>query len=179
MTFNADVSTITEAQINAIQDDAAAAIDGTAGGSYTPTGDIDITDGAGGAFGDIDVHGQIHLNTVASRLTFKFGTLPTTDNQSIGIASGGQILLMDDSNLTGTRDHDMDNTGALLGDFVIIGQTNGMVDVVTIRRPGSGWAGAAIVTFTTVLHGFAMLYFDGTNWRLGPYSANVTAGADA
>ncbi len=172
------INVVTAAELEVIDQNQSDAIDAAAGGTYTPAGDINITDGAGGALGDIDVHGQLDFKSGTNpRATLLQDSLPNTNNQDIGISSGGQILLFTAAGAG--RDHDMDNTGATAGDLMVIISTAAQVGNVVIHKDGSGYAGAAIVTFAAAAHCAALLYYDGADWRLGPFTPNATPGADA
>jgi hypothetical protein len=154
------------------------AVDGAAGGSYTPTADINIYNECGGYLSAAHVHEQMHFKGAGSpRTRWNYGTLPNADNQDIGISSGGQLLRFEAPG--GNHDHDMDATGAVAGDWLVLQRANN-ANTITIRRDGSGYAGPNnIVQFAAAAFGTAYLYFDGTNWRLGLYHGGATAGADA
>jgi len=178
----ADVATITAAEGQQLDEAQAASLDGATGGNYEPTADINVTDGAGGAFGNIDVHGQLHFKGDGDpRSTYKVSDdITATNNQLIGI-SGGQIRKFADTSGVPALSHDMVNTGATKGDWIKLIKPNyGGVSNLTIYKSGSGFTGAAnvIVVLLPGTHATAKLYFDGTDWKLGPY-AGASAGQAA
>lgn len=171
----------TPKQLHHMQVNVSRALDGEGGGSYTPIGPINISDnaGAGGALGNVDVHGLMLFSSVA-RVALKPGSLPNTDNQTLGIASGGQILRFVPS--AAVRQHQMDNAGATPGDWIIFISTAGSGNTLSLYKAGAapGYAaGDLIVQCAAGAHVCALLYFDGTDWRLGEHSPAALAGASA
>jgi hypothetical protein len=175
--FTPGISTLFQEAINRIDRYQARGFDTAAGGSYTPTQDIQVSGANGGGFGTVQVHEQLHFKgDDFARLTLTAGTLPNLNNQDIGIASGAQLLRFVAPG--GVYSHDMDNTGAVLGDFLML-QRVANPNTITIHKDGSSYAGPFIVQFPSNQFCSAMLYFDGTDWRLGMYSANCVVGVDA
>jgi len=164
---------VTPKQLNHLQNNISKGIDGVGGGRYNPAADLSIT-----SFGDLDVHGQMLMFLGVAgggpRVSPLYGTIADVNNSDFGIATGGQILRF--ANTGGVRDHDMDNTGAQEGDWIIFYLNLGG-GALFIHKDGSGYAGAHIVRMVTQTS--ALLFFDGTDWRLGHYSTGATAGADA
>lgn len=178
--FIRGVSTLTAAEADALDQGQANGIDGSAGGSYSPTADINISDAAGGGLGNVVVRGLLQFKAGTNpREAVKPGSLPVTDNQDIGIASGGQILRFEDHTGQPAKHHDMDNTGAVAGDWVRIIRTNTGANSIFIHKDGSGYAGNTIVEMTAGGLRTCMLYYDGSVWRLGMYSNGCTPGVDA
>jgi hypothetical protein len=171
-----DVSTITAAQATSLDGNIVNAIDMVGGGTLALTNDINITDGSGGAFGDIDVHGYVQFKISAGsapRTTWNTGTIPVTNSQNIGITYG-QVLFFADHTGQGQKDHDMDNTGAAEGDWITFIRDNTGINAIVLWDDGHT---GAIVTLAALAHRACTLFFDGTAWRLGTFSAGCTPGA--
>ncbi len=157
------------------------ALDGAAGGSYFPTGDINITDGAGGSFGAIDVLGKLWFhNGTDPRMTLLTGTVPDVINQTLGITSGGQILRCVATTVA-IHQHELTNTGAAAGDWIVFISPVGSAfnTELYVDGAGPGYAGAdLIVTMAAGGHSYAWCYHDGTDWRLS-LRGNAAPGAAA
>jgi len=166
----------TAQQLGHLQINLTRAVDGLGGGRYMPIAPIVISDSLGGGIGSSVIHGRLRIRS-GGRIAFKSGSLPSTDNQTIGIASGGQILRFAPS--AAVRQHQMDNVGAVANDWITLVSTAGSGNPVNIYIAGSapGYpAGNLIVQLAAGAHTSATLGFDGTNWRLIEHSPGATPG---
>ncbi len=162
------------------------AIDGTGGGTYSPTTKIDITAAGGSGLGDVDEVGTFTLKsgsllTSASGAFIKFiaGSIldlplsPTAipdDNSDVDPANG-QIRLC--TVPTAQQDHHLTASGNRGRWVLFVRPPTGNFSII-FHRPGSA---AAIVTLPGNTWAFAFMFDDGTNWRLG--MTNGTPGAEA
>lgn len=174
----ADVATLTGSEAQQLDEAQAASLDGSSGGSYEPTADINITDGAGGAFGDIDVHGQMHYKGDNDpRSTYKVSPdISTTDNQDLSI-SGGQFRRFEIP-IAGARNHRMINAGAVAGDWIEFIRPSDSGGTVNLRIDGPDYAQPIIASLPGV-HSTATLYFTGSDWALAMYGGGTSAGPAA
>jgi len=175
----ADVATLTGSEAQQLDEAQAASLDGSGGGSYEPTADINVTDGAGGAFGDIDVHGQIHFKGDDDpRSTYKVSSdITVTNNQDFGI-SGGQYRRFVDHSGEPAKDHRMSNTGAIAGDWIEFIRPAGGTSAINLRVDGVDYAQPIIASLPGV-HSTATIYFTGTDWALAMYGGGTSAGPAA
>lgn len=171
-----DIATITAAHINGIDINQSRAIDGNAGGAYTPSGVVEI-DGSGfksdnigdstvtGAM-DAAATGGIFRALVGGFLELRHGAnIADTDNLTLDPADG---LIREFATQSGDRDHDLVAAGND-GRFLWLVAYDAVGRTFTIRR--SGFAGASIVAMNVNPWSFAVLRDNGTNWRLlGGYS---------
>jgi hypothetical protein len=170
--------------VNHWRNNLAKALDGTAGGSYYPVGPISVTDGSGGAFNDIDVHGEVSSGRAAAsawRTIWQTGTLTNATRQTLGVTSGGQILRFQAA--AGAVEHELTNTGAEAGDWIMFVHTSASVGNCDLHQDGAaggGWLPATvIVTLAGGAHAAAIIQHDGLDWRLADYSLNCTPGLAA
>lgn len=171
--YTDDVDVIKGSEATGIDTNQSNAIDGAAGGSYTPTGPINITDAGGGGLGDVDVTGTVTMKSGAM-LEFTAGaTISNTDNQTIDPADG--LIREFAAPTAGQRDHDIVAAGNK-GRMVWITRPSSGGNAIVIHR--SGFAGAAIATLPASAWSSVLLYDDGTNWRLLDH-ADATPGAHA
>lgn len=148
------------------------AIDGNGGGSYSPTGAINISDASGGGLGNVDVMGAFEITT-SGFLHLRHGpTIADSDNQTLTPAVG---IMQEFAVPAGTRNHDIVAAGNDGRCFIVRRPATGAFGIIIHR---SGFAGAAIVTLPLSTWAAALLYDDGTNWRLG-LQGSCTLGADA
>lgn len=156
------------------------------GVSFFPIADINVTDVAGGAFGDIDVHGQMRLK--GGRETLRPGTVTNANNQTlkiVGAASGlqGQLRRIQPYLVSSApRQHQIQNLYATKGDWMILIQDLTSLANVELYIDGSlptPPAGNLIVTLGTTAHCAAKIYFDGSEWKLSQHTVNVTPGPQA
>lgn len=171
----------TAKQLNHIQLNLADALKGNRGGSYSPIGAINIDDSSGGGLGGCVLRGRLRMRGTGSpRIAWKIGTLPNTNNQTLGIYSGGQILRF--APAAAIRQHQMDNTGASWGDWILFISDAGSGNTLGIYKAGAapGYAaGDLIVQCAAGAHVCVKLFYDGINWRLAGHSPSATAGAAA
>jgi len=160
---------------------------GERGGDFLPISDISVTDGAGGAFGNIDVHGRIRFKSSA-RETLRVGKITNATPQFINVVGESSLLQGQvrriDPYLGGafTRQFEMKNNGATKGDWMIIIQDATSLSDVDIFVNGSAgtWAPSdIIVTLGIAIHCAVELYFDGSEWRLSDFTINTTPGPAA
>lgn len=158
------------------------ALDGNLGGTYTPTAPIDLAGDFG--FGDVSVSGTLQFRAGAilnlnmgAQLGLSVGAISDTDNQTLTPTAGIiQRLAVGPGDLA----HQMVAPGNQ-GHVVILTRDGSGAGAIEINRNGSFAGGAnLIVTFGANNWGGALLYDDGTNWRLGLYGgADITPGASA
>jgi len=176
-TMKDDVTSVTSTEMNALDANQALAIDGAGGGTYTPSSNLEITDGSGGSIGDLKVTARLRFQSGTNpRMTFKRGTtIADTDSQTLSVASGQFIDITD---ATGLRQHFLSNTLAQAGDFITLRHSSGGGSNVEFYKDGGtvGVAADRIVTLVGGSHCTATVYHDGTDWRLGLYSPNVLTG---
>lgn len=178
-----DVDTITATEINAIDTNQSRAVDGFAGGIYTPTGSCYIQ-GTGGFRADLRGQSFVRGTGTTGLVLFEVGSLlaftPGADisdanNQTISPANG---LTREFTVPTGARAHDLVSpvafdSGTLL---TLIRPAGGAFNIV-IRR--SGFAGDDLVTLQASTWASATFYIKGGVWRMYDCSALALAGLQA
>lgn len=157
---------LASADLNTIALQQPDALDGAAGGSYTPSSAITVN-GSGMVIGGsgLSLNGVLDLSVGSD--------ISDTNNQTIDPADGTIQRFAD---TTGARDHDLvsaGNSGRLL---LVMAAVRDSPEDITIRR--SGYAGNYIVQLPYSAWCWAILYDDGTNWRLGAHEG-CTVGTDA
>ena len=86
-----DIDTITAAELNALDINITRAIDGNAGGSYSPSANINVTDGSGGGFGNMDFRG--------ASIVRSGGTITMQSGSTHAIASGATMTMSGTQNI--------------------------------------------------------------------------------
>lgn len=174
-------TTATATELNAIGVACASAVDAVGGGTITPSAIINLN-GSGAAFGTDGGVGMVSCrNTGAFVRTGSAATM--TERVASTVADSDTLLTVASdfflcSTPTADRYHGLSNTGASNGMRIIVKRPATGNFVVVIRRNATG-AGAAIVTMAALTDTSAEFWFVGGVWRLGPYSAGCTPGAES
>ena len=168
--WTADVDTWTAFQANKVDLNASQGVDGTSGGSYTPSAAINIT---GSGLGNVDISGNMAI-LVGATLELVAGTaIADTDDQTLNPTGG--LIREFAAPASAQRDHDLVAAGNK-GRLLWLTRPGSGANAIVIHR--SGFSGAAIVTLPASTWSTALLYDDGAAWRLLNH-ADATPGAHA
>jgi len=166
--LTASTTTIPASLLNALRVWFPDMLDGAAGGSWTPTSAITI----GGSGLTIASTAGLTVSATGMLTLVPGGDITDSNNQTLGPANG---MIQRFTNPIGARVHDMvaaGNNGRMVflvrnatGAFNIDINRSGFGATYIVRLPASTWSAA-------------LLFDDGTNWRL-LLGAGATAGAHA
>ena len=149
------------------------AIDGAAGGSYTPSAVLNVQ---GSGFGTIDIATLLEVKIGGQSVDPLGVQIADIDNSTFALADG---QIREFAANGGNRVHDLSAVGATSGSWIHFIGLPGNAGTIKINRAGFG-AGVEIVTMPAAAWSCATVYYDALgNWRLDRASSLCTPGPNA